>query len=323
MAIIGMSIGASFALSMVLGPVIHSMIGGAGIFWVTALLALLALLILLVQVPDPVKSRVHSDAEVVTGHLRQILGNTQLLRLDLGILVLHMILTASFVVMPLMLRDMAGLGVERHAMVYLPVFLVSAVLMVPFIIIAEKYRRMKPVFLFAIALLMLAEYGLSSWTDSLWTIVSILVLFFAAFNILEASLPSMVAKLAPADKKGTAMGVYSSSQFFGAFLGGVAGGWVHGEYGVSAVFLMSAGLLALWLLAALTMAPLPYHNSRMLHIGSMDNERAEHLSARLWALEGVTEAVLLPAEQVAYLKVDNRQLDEKGLAQILRDFGLE
>ena len=322
MAMIGMSIGASFALSMILGPIVHSLVGGAGIFWLTAVLASLALLILFWRVPTPVHSHVHSDAEVVTGHLKQVLSNTQLLRLDAGILVLHLVLTASFVVMPLMLRDIAGLRVEQHAMVYFPVFLASAIIMVPFIIIAEKYRRMKQVFLFSIGMLIVAEFGLSEWAGSLWLIIAWLVLFFASFNILEASLPSMIAKLAPADKKGTAMGVYSSSQFVGAFLGGVSGGWVYGHFGQTAVFAMAAGIVGLWWLWAVSMAPLPYLSSRMLHVGEVNTETAQRISGRLLGLAGVAEVTVVPDEQVAFLKVDSRQLDEVQMNSTLTELGL-
>jgi len=320
MAIIGMSIGASFALSMVLGPVVYSTLGGAGIFWVIAVLAIVAMLILHWQVPTPVNQRVHPDAEVVNQHIGEILRNTQLLRLDFGILILHMVLTATFVVMPLVLQDIAGLDVASHAYLYLPVFLISAALMVPFIIMAEKYRRMRGVFIGAILCLGLVELGLGTLGTGFWPIVILLVLFFTAFNILEACLPSIVSKLAPAHKKGTAMGVYSSSQFFGAFLGGVTGGWVYGEYGLSAVFLMSAGLILLWWLWAATMAPLVYAASRVVSFDDIQPEQVKELLSALQNLSGVTEAVVLAEENTAYLKLDKDTFDETALQAVMQKF---
>jgi MFS family permease len=141
------------------------------------------------------------------------------LRLDLGIFALHLILTASFVVLPLALRDLAGLPAERHWELYLPVLVLSLPMAIPFILQAEKHRRMKPVFVGAIAVIAVMQGALSVLHASVWSIALLLFVFYSAFNLLEAVLPSLIAKVAPADRKGTAMGVYSSSQFFGAFVG--------------------------------------------------------------------------------------------------------
>jgi MFS family permease len=313
MAIIGMSIGASFALGMVLGPVLNGWIGVPGIFWVTALLAVAAVGVVLLMVPTPMITRVHRDAEAVPAQFAGVLRDAQLLRLDIGIFSLHLILTASFVVLPLALRDLAGLPPEQHWQVYLPVLLLSLPMAVPFILQAEKHRRMKQVFVGAIMVIALAELGLYEFHQQLWSIALLLFVFYSAFNLLEAILPSLIAKTAPPDSKGTAMGFYSSSQFFGAFIGGAAGGWLHGRHGIGAVFLMCASVAVTWLLFAVSMRNPRYLSTRVLRVGRLDDEAARRLGQKITAVRGVAEAVVIGADEVAYLKYDQHALDEEAL----------
>jgi MFS family permease len=313
MALIGISIGLSFAVALILGPVLNSWIGVPGIFWMIAVLAVAAVAVLKYWVPNPVRSVVHRDAETVPGQLKAVLADSQLLRLDFSILVLHTILTATFVVTPLALRDVAGLSEQRHWEVYLPVLALSVVAMVPFIILAEKKRLIKPVMVGAIFALGAAEFGLRFLYHSVTGIVAMLLLFFTAFNLLEASLPSLMSKLAPPDRKGTALGVYSTSQFLGAFLGGSLGGWLYGHYGFAAVFGAAAAVAAVWLLSTLGMQSPRYLSSYILNVGEVDEAQARQLAARLGALPGVAEAVVIVEEGVAYLKVDRNALNEDAL----------
>lgn len=313
MAVIGMSIGASFALAMVLGPILNHWIGVPGIFALTAVLALGGMLVVVLLVPTPVASRVHRDAEAVPAQFGRVLRDGQLLRLDFGILTLHMILTASFVVLPLALRDLAGLPAARHWQVYLPVLLLSIPMAIPFIIQAEKHRRMKQVFLGAIGIILVAELGLFEFHASLYAIGLLLLLFYAGFNLLEAILPSLIAKMAPPDSKGTAMGFYSSSQFFGAFLGGSVGGWLHGRFGLESVFLFCACAALCWAAVAAGMRQPRYLSTRLLRVGAVDVGSAAALAARIAQVAGVAEAVVVPEDGVAYLKVDPHALDEQAL----------
>lgn len=319
MAIIGMSIGVAFAASMVIGPLLNEYIGVSGIFWFTALLAGLAIVVLWTRVPTPAISRVHRDAELVPEATRSVLHDTQLLRLDAGILILHTILTASFVVLPLILFNQLGIETKYHGLVYLIVMVGAVMAMVPFIIIAERKRRMKQVFSGAVAIVGLAQLGLGWNAFGLVGFVFFLWLFFTAFNLLEASLPSLVSKTAPADRKGTAMGVYSSSQFFGIFLGGILGGWLHGEYGVSAVFYMAALLAAVWFLLAVTMREPRYVRSMVVPVGEMNETQAQLLAKRLIGLKGVSEAIVIAGEGEAYLKVDGKLLDQQALSECLEN----
>ncbi len=312
MAIIGMSIGLAFVAAMVLGPILNQLVGVPGIFWLTALLALGGIGIVLFVVPRPERSRFHGDAGTAPAQFARVLRDGELLRLNVGILVLHMVLTASFVVIPLELRA-AGLAPADHWLVYLPVMVLAIAAMVPFIIVAESRQKMKPVFLGAVAALGLAQLG-SAWSGgSLTVLIACIWLFFTAFNVLEATLPSLVSKLAPVEAKGTAMGVYSSSQFAGAFIGGAAGGWLHGAHGNTAVLLFGATAVGLWWLYAASMRKPRYLTTRLVHVGPVDAVAAGRLHAELAGVPGVAEVVISVEEGVAYLRVDGKRLDSAAL----------
>jgi MFS family permease len=318
MALIGFSIGISFMVAMIVGPILNHWIGVPGIFLLTALLAVGGIVAVVTLVPSPHELRFHRDTEVETARLSQILRDPQLLRLDFGVLVLHLILTASFVVIPLSLRD-SGLAPSLHWQVYLPVMSLAMLLAVPLIIIAEKYRRLKLIFNLGIMLILLSLLALIPAHQHFWGIVLLLLAFFLAFNLLEASLPSLVSKIAPAKNKGTAMGVYSSSQFFGAFIGGLLGGWSYGQFGAAGVFALCAAIVALWQLAALTMREPPYLSNEMVRVGSQDSTAAKTLEQRLGAISGVAQVSVDGAEGIAYLKVERHRLDRKALLAFALD----
>ena len=315
MALVGMSIGMAFFVALLAGPILSIWIGVDGLFWLTALLALAGMGLIGLVVPTPTRSSVHRDAQTVPAQLSGVLRNPELLRLDLGIFVLHAILTALFVSVPLSLHD-AGVPVELHWQLYLPVLLLSVAAMVPFVIAAERNRRIKPVFAGAVLAVSVAALGLASNHSGLWVIGAWLWVFFTAFNILEATLPSLISKIAPPDAKGSAMGVYSSMQFLGAFTGGAAGGYLHGHEGAAAVFGFSAGLGLLWFLIALGMRSPSHLSSRLMNLGDLDEARARRLCERFTQVPGVAEAVVLAEDGVAYLKVDKRKLDEQALRSV-------
>lgn len=319
MAMIGISIGLSFALSMVAGPVLSRWMGLSGLFWTITALALLGIVILHTIVPNPVRSRFHRDAQVRTSAFSQVLNNPELLRLDFGIFCLHLILTATFVVLPVILSDQVGIPTAEHWHLYLPVFVLAIASMVPFVIIAEKKRRMKLVFVSFIALVAAAEGGFVWAGDSFWAVFALLYLFFTGFNLLEATLPSMVSKTAPPDLKGTAMGVYSTAQFLGAFAGGAGGGAIYGRFGIEAVFLYAALVGALWFAVAVAMRPPRHLSSVLVNVEGLDVDQAAHLSGRLLSVPGVAEAVVLAEDGVAYLKVDRDLLDRAALNELFQD----
>ncbi len=316
MALIGSTIGLTFALSLVAGPALNRVIGVPGIFALTGILALAAIWVVKVWVPNPVDSHFHADAQANPARLKDVLRNGQLLRLDFGIFALHAAQMAMFVVVPVALKN-SGLAADHHWAVYLPVLLGSFLLMVPAIIYGEKRGQMKPVFIGAVALMLLAQIGLAWGIGSLWGIVWALFFYFVAFNLLEASLPSLISKLAPVSAKGTAMGVYNTAQALGLFFGGVFGGWLAQHHGFHSVFIFSGVLMAIWLLATLSMTPPPAIRTRMFRVGVMPADQAALLKLQLAGVAGVVEAVVLAEEGVAMLKVSIMGWDEESARSLL------
>ena len=253
MALIGMSIGFSFLLAIVTGPVIAGWIGVAGIFWLMALLALAGIAITLFVVPAPPRLHAQRGADTVPALIGANLRNPELLRLDFGIFALHAMLTASFLVVPALLRGTLAVSNHDQWQVYLPVLVASVAVMAPAIVLAERYRRMKSVLVCAVAALALSQLMLALAGNDAYVLLAGLVVFFSGFNIMEASLPSLVTKTAPAGSTGTATGIYSSSQFLGIFAGGIIGGWVHQAAGAAGVFFFAGGLAIVWLLVAAAM----------------------------------------------------------------------
>ena len=316
MAMIGMTIGLSFAVAMVVGPLLTRAFGLSGLFLATGAMALCGIVIVMFMVPRSTGTLQHRESGVAKQALLPTLRHPDLLRLDLGIFVLHAMLMSSFIALPLALVEKAGLPKEQHWWVYLTALLISFFAMIPFIIYGEKKRKMKRVLLGAVVTLMLTELFFWKFGDSLRTLVIGTVVFFTAFNLLEASLPSLISKVSPAGGKGTAMGVYSTSQFLGSALGGILGGWLFQHGGLSVVFLGCAGLAALWLAFAVTMREPPYVTSLRLPL-SPEALREAGLTERLKAVAGVTDAVVVAEEAAIYIKLDTELLDRATLEQLV------
>ena len=260
--------------------------GGVGaIFWLTAVLGLVGIYILLKLVPDVAKTTASKrEAVAVPSLLGATLKHPQLLRLNFGIFVLHFVLMSSFVVLPLMLQDQLQIAREYHGLIYFPLLAFAFVLMLPFVIIAEQRRKIKCVFLIAAALLLVAELALMLVSSSRVFALLVLFVFFIAFNILEATQPSMVSKIAPAGAKGTATGIYSTCQVLGVFGGGALGGWLLQHQGSNAVFLLNAGLVLMWLAVAWSMKPPHFLASVLIPLRGQDHQP---LADKLRAVDGV------------------------------------
>ena len=315
MALIGMSIGVSFAVAMIVGPLLTRAFGLAGLFWVTAGMALIGMLVVAV-LPRAHHHLRHRESGVAKQALGATLRHSDLLRLDFSILVLHAILMASFVALPLALVDEASLPREEHWWVYLTALVVGFFGMVPFIIYGEKKRQMRRVVLGAVAVLLFAELFFWWFGTGLWPLVCGMVIFFVAFNLLEASLPSLISKVAPAGGKGTAMGVYSTSQFLGAGLGGVLGGWFYQQGGLTLVFAGCAILCVLWLCVVWRMNEPPYVTGLRLPL-SAEAVLNPALAKQMLAVPGVSDAVVIAEELAAYVKVDMQVLDRAALDRLV------
>jgi len=244
MAMIGGSIGLSFAVAIVSAPVIFRWVGMPGMFTAIGVLAIVAIGVVLWVVPNPPRPPEHVKAP-----FREVLRHPELLRLNFVVFALHATQTALFVVLPHML-EAAGLPVDSHWKIYLPVMGVSFVLMVPAIIAAEQRGKMKAVLLSAVALVMVAQLALGEVNPTLAALAIALLVYFLGFNVLEASQPSLVSKYAPGVRKGAAMGVYNTTQALGLFAGGAGGGWILLHAGQHAVFLTCAALAFAWLIIA-------------------------------------------------------------------------
>ncbi|HEX7455183.1 MAG TPA: MFS transporter [Gallionella sp.] len=316
MAMIGMTIGITFSVSLILSPLLNGVLGVPGIFAMTGVLALLAMGIVRFVIPNPAITRFHSDTEANGSKFAEVLRNPELRRLDFGIFTLHAILMSVFMQVPFVLQR-NGLAVSEHWKIYLPVMLIAFVLMVPPIIIAETKAKMKQVFMGAVALAMCGQLLLMFAQNSLWGVAAALLIFFTAFNVLEATLPSMISKIAPLAAKGTAMGVYSSVQFLGAFFGAAVGGALMQYVGHDAVFIFAIVLLLLWLIVVSGMKPLAVVRTKMYHLEEMSNAQGAQLQQQLAQLQGVREVMVVAAEGMACLKVDMQGFDETTVERLV------
>jgi MFS family permease len=315
MAMIGSTIGLAFAVSLVASPWLNDHIGVPGIFAMTAVLALVAMLVVWRVIPDVVEVRGEPRGSALR-EFGAVIAVPQLARLNYGIFVLHAVLMALFIAVPFALRD-AGLPVGEHWKVYLPVMLGSFVLMLPPILMQGRAGQLKLYFVASVALLLVAHIALPWLVGGVLPIAVFLLLFFTPFNVLEALLPSLTAKLAPPGAKGTAIGVYSSVQFFGTFVGAALGGYAYGRWGLRGVVIADVLLLVMWLIVAFGMRVPPTLSTRTYTVPRLSSAEAETLLTRLRLLPGVREAHVIANERTAYLKVDSADFDEHNVLQTL------
>ena len=314
MAAIGASIGLTFAVSLVAAPLLYRSIGMDGIFALTGLLSLGGIWVTLQLVPAEPAAIVDTSRRVQADSLGGVLRNVELLRLNFGIFSLHVVQMAMFVVVPVALVQ-TGLTVNDHWKIYLPVVLLSFILMLPPIFLAERRGKMKAMFLASVAGMVFVQLGFLAWMDSFWALVGLLLAFFAVFNVLEAALPSLVTRMAPARARGTAIGVYNTTQSLGLFVGGLAGGWLAQNVKPSAVFVFGAALIALWMVAAAGMRVPGELQTRRFRLAVRDDPAG--LRERLVRLRGVREAVLLPEQGVALLTFYADNWDEQAAMDII------
>jgi MFS family permease len=316
MATIGLSIGVAFALAMVIGPWLAAWAGLAGVFWMTVLLTLLGLMVLWRWVPPAPRRVQHRDVGMDRRQLRSVLSRPELWRLDVSIFALHFVLMAIFVAVPFRLIE-AGISAAHHGLAYLAIMGLSFIAMLPLMIMAEKHQRMTRICLLAIGAIAVSLAGLGLPVSEGYWLFPWLFIFFTGFNLLEATLPSMLSKLAPAGAKGTAMGVYSTSQFLGAFLGGTLGGVLATVGGLDAVFLGCALLALLWWVAMLNMPSPPPLSSEVVALGDTEGDTMDVLLDHLAGVAGVEDVMVVPEERLAYLKVNRQQLDQAELAKLV------
>jgi len=322
MAMIGMAIGLSFSIAMIVGPAINAWFHLDGIFWTTAVLAGAGLLLLFTVVPTPSQIMTHPRVESDRSSFKDVLKNKQLLRLDFGIFALHSILTAMFIAIPIMLTQIAKLSEHAQTTLYLIVLAFAFIAALPLIIIAESKRKMKPLFVGAIGMLVIAQFLLLLFHYSAVGIGITLLLFFIAFTLLEASLPSLVSKISPIRKKGTAMGIYSTSQFFGIFIGGSLGGLIFSHFHITGLFIFCAILGIAWFFTAITMSQPPYLSTLLFKLDETDESKLDSLQDSLHRVNGVNDVAIMPKENLIYLKIDKKIIHEDELRKLVRQSNL-
>jgi MFS family permease len=315
MAMIGASIGLMFALSLVGAPLAYRAVGMGGIFALTGLLALAAMWVVKSQVPDPPASPPGPKAAAERG---PALLDADLLRLNAGIFVLHIVLYAMFVVVPPLLLE-AGLDLPEHWKLYLPVVLASFALMVPPILYADRRNRPKPVLIAAVAALVLVEAAFAGLKVGIAGLAVLMLGFFVAFNVLEAMLPSLVSRRAPRRGRGVAIGVYNTTQTLGVFFGGLLGGWMAKHFGTTGVFAACALLSLLWLVIAVGMrSPAsPVNDLSSLTFNIASGVDLEGLREALSRVHGVRTAEVLAQERIARLTVVPGQWDEGKVRKLI------
>ncbi len=305
MAMMGMSIGLSFVVAFSMGPWLTGLVGISGLFWITTVMGLCAMLMLLMV---PKTTRHHQNfAQGYLRQLRQVLKIADLNRLHISVFALHLLLTAMFVYAPSQLISYAGLPLAKHGLVYLPLLFISLFVAFPGIILAEKYKKMRSIFLTAIAGIIIGLLLLIFGFESKYILFAGLGLFFIAFNVMEALLPSWLSRAAPIQSKATAMGVNASAQFLGAFFGGTLGGQLLMLHNTALGWSVLAVIAILWLLISAGLAQPRYLTSVVLRLPAL--EKNDDWAFQLLAIRGIEEVVVMPEQQVAYIKVDKQQLD--------------
>ena len=313
MASIGGSIGISFALAMVLGPVVASNFGMAGIFWLTALMGLIGVVIIFKLVPKTLSMRQNRETQTDLQQLGYLLRNPSLMRLNIGIFFLHLTLMAAFVVIPSVLVRQIAINPDQLWWVYLSLLGGGFIAMLPAMIFAEKRNAQKKIFVLAVALMTVAMLVLGTTDGALITVV-MLFIYFASFNLLEALLPSWLSKVCPVGNRGTAMGIYSSCQFLGTFAGGVLGGFALANLGVDGLFLVLGLMLLFWCFVASTMASPKPLQTLILQVGEI---KANDFVKSISNIVGVEDILLIEGEDLAYVKVDKNLIDLKSIEPFL------
>ncbi len=306
MAVIGMTIGASFVFSLILGSPLQGVIGVPGIFWLTAAGAIAAMVLVISGLPRPTGAL---PTAADGGEMRRILRDGQMARLNLGVFVLHFAMTAMFVVLPHEIVVHEGLAASSHWKIYLPTMLGGFVLMLPFLRGARQPGGSRRALLAGMAALVTAEGALALARETTLGLGIALTIFFAGFSLLEAMQPSLVSRLAPGRARGAASGLYATAQFLGAFAGGAIGGALLSVANATGVFLTVGAVLFLYFLATYSMPEPRLLATRELRVGVQSPGAAEALAARLAAIPGVAEAIVMGEAGIAYLKVDDRVLD--------------
>jgi len=303
-AIIGVIIVFSILFAMVIGTGLANIVGLAGLFMLAMVLAVIAIVITLCVVPGVTHRRHHCDLELHYSDVKSIWFHPVLMRLNIGVFVLHFVLVATFVVLPLFMVDYLHITRGYDWIIYVPALIVAFVLLFPAALLAERYRQLKRMVTLSIMLIIVAELLWFLVPDNYLTILVGLILFFTGFVVLQTLLPAWLLKVVPLDKTGTAVGLYTISQFLGAFVGGIAGGALMGGGGLQ-IYLVCLGLLALWLLLASNTFPPLHVTTRVYQLDQLkDAKHSQSVRTQYLNVAGVVDAAVVVEDKMAYVRVD-------------------
>ncbi|RUO43089.1 MFS transporter [Aliidiomarina taiwanensis] len=319
MASIGMGIALSFVVALIVAPLLGAVVGVSGLFWLTAALTLASMVAFVTVLPVPQQRVPSRDILPVPKELKRLFKNSQLQRLNSGVLVLHLVLTALFVTLPSQLVEV-GLAAKNHSWLYLPTLLLSFAVMVPMMLRAIRHDKVIGGLRTATLMIVSALVVIAVFSQHLASFVLAVWLFFIGFNYLEANLPALLSQHAPAGNKGSASGIYTTFQFFGAFLGGVLGGTIAQFWGAHAVMIFCIVLLLCWLAFTVGMQKVSSGTRVTLQLGSLSVAAAGELATALSQQPGVDEAVVIAEEQTAYLKVNKQSYKADEISALIATY---
>jgi MFS family permease len=320
MAVVGVTIGLSFSLAMIISPMVAGHYGLAGIFYLTAIMAIAAICLLHFVIPTPKKDPFHQHDIILPQQFKQVLKSQPLQQLNAGIFFQHLILTSTFFVLPLLLKEHIQQGhLSESWHFYLPLMVVAFIIMVPIIAIGERKQQMKRVFILSVALTALSQLLLIFFSQHWISLCLTVIVYFIAFNTLEASLPAQVSRQAGANNKGTAMGIYSSSQFLGIFVGGALAGITYNYAGGIGIFLFNTLMSLLWLSITFFMRPNDYQIT-LTFVLKNARVNTDELQHALQQLKGVDSISINSTEKTIHLLVSKAHYENDSAETILQKF---
>ena len=316
MAVVGIAIGGSFGLSLVLGPFVADSWGISGIFNLTGVLGLVGLVLLLFRIPTPTVKSVNLNSSVQKGELASVLKDLRLWRVNVSIFFLHYLLISAFSVLPLIFTRTGEIEPGDHALYYLVLLMSSFAAMMPFMWLADRLKDTRLI-LSVMVSLSLTAFLILGQGFAYWWVMAGTMLFFMAFNLLEVLLPAQLSKIAAAGARGTSMGVYTTCQFLGIFAGGVVSGWILSVADIATLMHANVAITVVWLSICLTFPQLGQIGSRTVQLAEMPNQPAHERVDALLSMAGVIDAVIIETDQVAYLKVDESTFDDENLNKLV------
>lgn len=318
MAIIGASIGITFGISIILSPILNNYFGFQNIFLLIAILSIIAMAVVIFYIPSPVK---FLKKEKINYPVKKIIFDKIFLKLDYGIFALHASQIIMFMMIPLMLNEL-GYPIKYHWQIYLPVFVLSMLAIIPMVILSSKKNMLKSFFLLSVLTLIFVQYLFMNWSNSKQAIMVILLIYFVAFNFLEATLPSLISRLSPKNVKGLVLGAYNTSQSAGIFVGGVFGGFIASQFSDQAIFILSGILLIAWFILMIRFIFPSSKNDMVIKLKpeffEQSNKTVNLIFNKIQSLDFVDEALIFANESYIIIKLKhNEKFNNKKVIKIL------